>query len=145
MSLDNPQTHPKAPGPALGIDRAMVTRLVHAFYDEVRRDNVLAPIFEKRVKDWTTHLEKLVRFWCSIALMTGEYHGRPMPAHMGLGIAPDHFVRWLDLFAETANRVCPADAAAFFIERANNIARSLQLGIELVDPLTGQLRAGARE
>lgn len=144
MDIDDPRPHPKAPGPALGIDRAMVTHLVHAFYDEVRRDSILGPIFVKRVKDWTPHLEKLVRFWCSIALMTAEYHGRPMPAHMGLGIEPNHFVRWLELFAETAQRVCPPEAANFFVERAQNIARSLQLGIGLIDPLTGQLRARAR-
>lgn len=137
---DDVLIHPKAPGLPLGITRAMVTELVHTFYGKVRADAVLGPIFERRITNWAPHLEKLVRFWCSISLMTGEYHGRPMPAHMNLGIVPDHFGRWLGLWTETANEVCPPPAAAFFIERAHLIARSLQLGIGLVDPLTNRPR-----
>jgi hemoglobin len=40
-----------------------------------------------------------------------------------------HFDRWLALFAETANEVCPPAAAAYFVERARMIAESLELGI----------------
>ena len=130
--------HPKAPGLPLGITRALIITQVHTFYSKIRADELLGPIFAKRVTNWDPHLEKLVRFWCSIALMTGEYHGRPMPAHMGLGIAPEHFGHWLKLWAQTAHEVCPPPAAAFLIERAHLIARSLQLGIGLVDPLTNR-------
>lgn len=137
---DDVLIHPKAPGLPLGITRKMVTDLVHAFYDKIRSDEVLGPIFNGRISNWAPHLEKLVRFWCSIALMTGEYHGRPMPAHMNLGIVPDHFSRWLALWTVTAKEVCPPPAADFFIERAHLIARSLQLGIGLVDPLTNRPR-----
>ena len=40
-----------------------------------------------------------------------------------------HFDRWLALFEETAHEICPPTAAAHFIERARNIASSLELGI----------------
>jgi hypothetical protein len=40
-----------------------------------------------------------------------------------------HFDRWLQLFERTARGVCPPAAAAHFIERAQRIAQSLELGI----------------
>jgi len=40
-----------------------------------------------------------------------------------------HFDRWLLLFRETAIEVSPSIAAAHFIERADRIAESLELGI----------------
>jgi hemoglobin len=52
-----------------------------------------------------------------------------MPAHVRLPIEAQHFQRWLQLFRATANEVCTPEAAAFFIDRAERIAESLQLGI----------------
>ncbi len=115
-----------------GIDEAMIHRLVHAFYDRIRADEVLGPIFSARIADWTPHLERMCAFWSSVTLMTGRYHGRPMQAHAPLPIDASHFDRWLGLFADTANDVCPAPAATYFIERARMIAESLELGIGTV-------------
>jgi hemoglobin len=53
-----------------------------------------------------------------------------MAAHSRLAdIRPTHFARWLHLFAETAEQLCPPEAAALFVARSQMIARSLQLGI----------------
>jgi hemoglobin len=53
-----------------------------------------------------------------------------MVAHMRLKmIRPAHFERWLALFRETARTVCSPEIAALFIGRAENIARSLQMGM----------------
>ena len=112
-----------------GIDEAMITRLVHGFYGRVREDATLGPIFAAEVEDWDAHLRTLVDFWSSVALMTTRYDGRPMPAHIKLDVGGEHFARWLDLFRETAAEVCTAEAAAFFIGKAENIARSFQMGI----------------
>jgi hemoglobin len=46
-------------------------------------------------------------------------------------ITPLHFERWLELFQATAIKTCPLDAAEVFVDRANRIADSLQLGIAL--------------
>jgi hemoglobin len=114
-----------------GIDEAMIERLVHTFYAAVRKDEVLGPVFNAKVEDWDEHLERLCAFWSSVALMTGRYSGRPMPAHIRLPIESAHFERWLELFRKTATEVCPAPAAAFFIDRAERIGESLQLGIAM--------------
>jgi hemoglobin len=112
-----------------GITEAMIERLVHAFYDKVRADGVLGPIFDARIQDWTPHLAQMCAFWSSVALMTGRYHGTPMVKHMPLPVDGGHFDRWLALFEATAREVCPPEAEAHFVERARRIAASLELGI----------------
>jgi len=112
-----------------GIDEAMIQRLVHSFYDRVRADEMLGPIFAERIKDWAPHLERMCAFWSSVALMTGRYHGRPMQSHAPLPVAAAHFDRWLALFAETASEICPPAAAEHFVTKARMIAESLELGI----------------
>jgi len=108
-----------------GLDEDILHTLVHRFYDRVRADPVLGPIFAARITDWGPHLERMVDFWSSVALMTGRYHGSPVLAHRGLPIAWPHFERWLALFRQTAHEVCPPEGAEHVISRAERIARSL--------------------
>ena len=112
-----------------GIDEAMIEALVRRFYGDVREDAALGPIFAARVADWDDHLARLCAFWSSVALMTGRYSGRPMQAHMRLPVEAAHFRRWLELFRAAAAETCPPAAEAFFVDRAERIAESLQLGI----------------
>jgi hemoglobin len=74
--------------------------------------------------------------------MTGAYHGRPMQKHLPLPIDGRHFDRWLELFEATARELCPPKAAAHFVERAQRIAESLELGIATTQGV--MLRKGER-
>ncbi len=112
-----------------GIDEAMIEMLVRRFYEKVRNDPLLGPIFEARINDWEPHLKRMCAFWSSVALLSGRYHGRPMNKHTPLPIDAEHFDRWLALFEETAGEICPPAAAAHFVERARRVAESLELGI----------------
>ena len=116
------------------LDEKILTELVHRFYARVRKDSVLGPVFEARITDWAPHLERMVAFWSSVALMTGRYHGAPMPAHIGLPVGWAEFKRWLALFRETAFETCAPKGAALVIERAERIARSLHMAIEDARP-----------
>ena len=113
-----------------GLDEAILTTLVHRFYDKVRADAVLGPIFAARITDWEPHLARMVEFWGSVALMTGCYHGSPVTKHADLPVTWAHFERWLVLLRETAGEVCPPAGAAHVITRAERIARSLNFAIE---------------
>lgn len=113
-----------------GLDPEMLSELVHRFYGKIRADAVLGPIFASRITDWPPHLDRMVAFWSSVALMTGQYHGAPVPAHAHLPVTRAHFDRWLDLFRETAHEVCPPAGAAHVIDRAERIARSLHMAVE---------------
>lgn len=112
-----------------GIDEAMIDRLVRSFYTAVQADPLIGPVFAARIADWEPHLRRMVDFWSSVTLMTGRYHGQPMQVHLPLPIQADHFDRWLALFARTAGETCPPRAAAHFLERAQRIAESLELGL----------------
>ena len=112
-----------------GLDEALLTDLVHRFYHRVRADAGLGPIFAARIDHWEPHLERMVRFWSSVALMTGSYHGAPVPKHADLPVTWAHFERWLALFRETAYETCPPEGAAHVIERAERIARSLHIAV----------------
>jgi hemoglobin len=135
------------PGVAVGVTEAMIHELVHAFYDRVRADPSLGPIFNRVIGDgWDEHLAKLCDFWSSVLLMTGRFKGAPMPAHARIpDIAPAHFERWLALFDDTARRVCPPQAAELFAAKSRMIAQSLQMGIAVargeLPPMIERLRA----
>lgn len=119
------------PGAAVGVTETMIHDVVHGFYDKVRSDPALGPIFNRVIGDgWDEHLAKMCDFWSSVLLMSGRFSGSPMAAHIRVGdIRPTHFARWLHLFHQTVEQLCPPEAAALFVARADMIAQSLQLGI----------------
>src|ERR1700744_6484535 len=108
------------------ISEAQISDLVDAFYTKVRHDSEIGPIFNATVDDWPHHLALLKDFWSSVLLATGRYKGNPMMRHFELGLDPEHFKRWLALFAETAREVFPPESAAFLIEKSQRIAVNLQ-------------------
>ncbi len=114
------------------LSEPLVERLVQIFYERIRADAVLGPIFEGRLAGrWDRHLTAMVDFWSSVVLMSGRYSGRPHAAHQPLGLTPEHFERWLALFETTVAELCAGPAAARFIDRAHRIADSLQIGLNI--------------
>lgn len=116
----------------LGIDEAFVSNLVENFYARVRAHPLLGPVFQNEIDDnWAPHLATMKDFWSSVAMNTGRYSGKPFPAHMKLtGITPAHFNIWLALFRLTLEEMSDtAETVDYFMERANRIARSFQLGM----------------
>ena len=112
-----------------GVDESMIERLVRAFYARVRADELLGPIFESRIADWEPHLKRMCEFWSSVILSSGVYHGQPMRAHLPLPVDAEHFDRWLGLFASTARDLFEPRVADLFVDRAQRIAQSLEMGI----------------
>ncbi len=125
-----------------GIDETMIERLVRGFYARVREDAMIGPVFDARIEDWEPHLQRMIAFWSSVVLMSGTYHGQPMRKHVPLPIDGRHFDRWLALFETTARELCPPPAADHFIERAQRIAESLELGMAVTQGVL--LRKGER-
>ena len=135
------------------LDEAMVAAVVDDFYAKARIDPVIGPIFVRVIPDaeWRAHLDAIDDFWSSMLLGTRRYAGRPMPKHLAIAdLADVHFERWLALFRETAETVCPPEIAALFVDRAERIAQSFRLGIAFqrgedttgIEPLrAGQARA----
>lgn len=112
-----------------GIDEAMIESLVRRFYEKVRVDDLLGPIFAAHIDDWEPHLQRMFAFWSSVTLMSGRYSGNPMQKHIALPVDAEHFDRWLEIFTETATEICPPAAVRLFAEKASRIAQSLELGV----------------
>ncbi len=120
------------------IDEAALERLIPAFYDRVRADADIGPLFNAAVHDWANHLEKLVAFWSSVMLTSGRYKGSPVAKHLKhqAAITPAMFDRWLAIWADTTNELLAPAAATALQAKAARIAESLQLALffRLGDP-----------
>ncbi|MBZ9846872.1 group III truncated hemoglobin [Mesorhizobium sp. CA14] len=129
--LDRVRPSPEQPLARPGVDRTSIGALVREFYSRVRKNERLGPIFAREITgDWEPHLEKMTDFWCSVILKSGDYHGRPVPAHLKLeDVTEADFEIWLALFRDTAAELFVPETAAVFIERAERIAASLKLAM----------------
>ncbi len=125
---------------AIGIDADFISRLVETFYAAIQRDEMLGPIFARKVNDWPHHLARMKSFWASVLHNSGTFSGNPMVKHLAIpGLDQAHFAHWLDLFRETlADIDASPEAAEHVHERARMIANSLMNGIAIQrDGLTG--------
>jgi hemoglobin len=111
------------------ITEAEISNLVDHFYAKVRLDPDIGPIFNAIVGDWPHHLATLKDFWSTVLLTSGRYKGDPMMTHLQLPLDPDHFERWLALFAETATEVLSLDHATIVIAKSQRIAQNFKAGI----------------
>jgi hemoglobin len=111
------------------IDERSLATLVDRFYDKVRADPALGPIFNAAVHDWDEHKRTLVSFWSSVALGTQSYRGSPMSAHRAQPIRGEHFDRWLELWRETVREQFEEAPATRMIGYAERIGSSLRMGL----------------
>ncbi|MET0982890.1 MAG: group III truncated hemoglobin [Telluria sp.] len=112
------------------LNRASISILVGDFYTDIRRESVLQPVFDRAIgANWEPHLERMVDFWCSVMLSSGEFKGNVFGKHMQLqGIEMAHFRRWLGLFETHVRRLFEPAVADEFMAVARRIAASLQYG-----------------
>ena len=129
----------RAEAEAAGVDAAFISDLVDRFYERIRGDEVLGPIFGRHISNWGPHLDRMKAFWRSILHNSAEFSGNPMQRHMavhdtGAALGEAEFSRWLQLFYATCDalateRGVAAKAARQVSERARMIADSLLTGI----------------
>lgn len=123
------------PGDLAG--RPEIERLVNAFYERVRADELLGFIFEDVAgTDWSSHLPKMYAFWETVLFRSGGYTGNPLAAHARMvpltAMGRPQFDRWLELFRGTVDDLfagphaehiknCAADMANVIHNRINNV------------------------
>lgn len=102
--------------------------LIHAFYTKVRADGLLAPVFNKIIKeeDWEEHLDTMCKFWSTMVLYTRTYNADPMTKHLPLQIENEHFIKWISLFQETVDELFMGKVANDAKETADNIGRLIR-------------------
>ncbi len=76
--------------------------LVDGFYDKIKEDELLAPIFNFRLSThWVPHLEKMYTFWNAALFGVKGYNGNPYMKHATMELDPEHFERWISIFNQT--------------------------------------------
>ena len=89
--------------------RTEIHDLVVAFYREVVFDDLLAPVFTEVAEvDWAVHIPRLIDYWCRVLLGQSGYAGALLAAHRHVhaveALRPEHFDRWLALWASTIDQ-----------------------------------------
>ncbi len=102
------------------ITRTDIELLVNSFYERVRKDELLAPLFSH--VDWPKHLPVMYNFWSSMLLGDQSYQGNPFQKHMPLAIDARHFEQWLALFTQTVDEHFTGEKADEVKSRARSIA-----------------------
>ena len=113
-----------------------VKLLVDGFYDKVRKDELLGPVFESRIptdEAWPSHLERMYQFWTTVLFAQPLYRGNPFMKHIPLGINKTHFKRWIHLFTETVEAGFTGEKAELAIQRANSIGTIFQYKLESIN------------
>ena len=118
------------------IDDDALADLLATFYDRVREDPLIGPVFNDAVEDWDHHLARIGEFWSSVMFGTGRYKGDPVAKHLALvaKITPAMFDRWLGLWAQTTDALMPRSEAQALQAKAARIGESLQLAIRFRTP-----------
>ena len=109
-------------------NRKDIEKLVNAFYDKVKKDDVIGYLFNDVAKvKWELHLPRMYDFWENILFYSGNYSGSPMVVHKELHqkspMNQQHFHHWNDLFSETVDKLFEGVKANEIKERASNIAQ----------------------
>ncbi len=108
-----------------------VKLLVDRFYDNIRADVLLGPIFNERIRDqWPAHLDKMYSFWQTVLLGEHTYFGSPFPPHAQLPVSHAHFAKWMDLFTKTADEHFSGEKANEAKWRAGKMAQLFEMKID---------------
>jgi hemoglobin len=112
-------------------DREDIKKLVDTFYNKVRADEVLAPVFNEVIKDWSHHLPIMYNFWSTLLLGDMSYQGNPFKKHIPLPLSKQHFQHWLKLFFETLDEMFEGPVATDARNRAASIATIFQYRLNI--------------
>jgi hemoglobin len=115
--------------------RADIERLVDTFYERVRDDDRLGPIFNDVARvDWATHLPRMHAFWEAVLFGAPGFSGNPLAVHRTLGqqtpLTPNEFDRWIALFDQSVDALFSGPNADEAKLRARRIAAVMQHHIE---------------
>ena len=116
-----------------------IIQLVNWFYESIRRDEVLGPIFNQHVKVGDTHLSTKMDFWSSTLRGSARFCGAPK--HTALpGLSFKLLERRPTLFRQTTDALPNAALGQRVGELARRIAKRLWHGYQMsqdADKLVG--------
>lgn len=118
---------------------------VARFYDIVREDDLIGPIFIEAVHDFPGHMKTMVDFWSRMTLGTERYAGMPLPPHVKLDLKPEHFERWLAIWKQAADETMPAPLADLVTQRAASMSVHWMTALQSVAEQQARFAEGDRK
>lgn len=113
--------------------------LVNTFYDRIRKDELLGPIFDGIIQNkWPEHLEKMYRFWQTVLLEEHTYFGSPFPPHAKMPVNKTHFDQWVGLFSMTVDELFVGETANRAKWQGERMATMFQYKIAYYQDQSGQ-------
>ena len=113
--------------------REDIHSLVYTFYEKIKIESTLGPIFIRAIQDWPAHIDHLTDFWQSQLLFNKRFRGNPAEAHVKVDkaenhtISPEHFGLWMNLWFATIDDLFEGEIA----ERAKRNARKMNTNLFL--------------
>ena len=112
--------------------REDISLLVNTFYLQIRKNELLGPIFNMHIKNdqWPAHLEKLTDFWETALFGVISFKGNPTLKHKIVDnnlkhtIAENHFEQWVALWHTTIDSLFEGALA----NRAKKASENMAIG-----------------
>lgn len=125
--------------------RQNIELLVNEFYNEVRKDATIGPVFDGIIgENWDTHLPKMYKFWSSMLLNENSYNGNPMAEHVKINqnspFNEGMFDIWFTIWTATVNKYFQGPTADETIMRAKAIKQMMVQHV-LTDDLPSFMRS----
>lgn len=116
------------------LNRTDIIKLVDAFFDKARADNLLGKIFNSEfIPDEDKHKKGMCDFWENVLFYSPGYSGNPIKVHAEIHakvhLTPEHFTRWTNLFFETLDGLFEGEKANLARQRAKSISTVMQIKI----------------
>ena len=114
------------------IDRKDLDKLMHVFYEQVMKDDLIGHYFNEVIQlDLVVHLPVIVDFWENVLFGTNNYSGNPMAVHKHMNdLSPfksEHFDRWVQVFCQKVDELFEGDNAERIKQRAMSIATIMKV------------------
>ena len=113
-------------------NREDVFLLINRFYQQIRKDDVLGPIFNNAIGGyWEEHLEHLTDFWETNLFGVVSFKGNPVQKHQEVAIknkhsiTAEHFGIWLQYWFNTIDNMFTGDKADTAKRRAQKMSTFL--------------------
>ena len=115
--------------------QADVMLLINTFYDKVKKDDTIGPIFKEIIgDDWSHHLPTMYKFWDMVLLSKPGYEGYPTKKHTEIDrripLQKEHFDRWIALWDETIDHLFTGNVAMQAKEKAKLMSNLISVKVE---------------
>jgi dephospho-CoA kinase len=111
-------------------NREDIDFLVHSFYEQVLKDEMLSPFFQ--TLDFGRHLPKMIDFWCFVLLGETGYSTNVVEKHIHMPLKAEHFERWLHIFNRTLDEFFEGENVEIAKQRAFTIAWTTKSKMNLI-------------